>query len=118
LGSGTASSAGTEPSTEVLERLLEADDIRIKLAHRDGQAVLREVFGRHSAGLRDQLHRPERRLVVPIGQHVEMGVRDPLVVDSADRLGQSAIAQAALAHQVSKGLSERLGTQIVHRRSS
>ena len=41
--SGAGLSARTEPSVEVLQRLLESDLGRIKFAHRGGQAVLGEV---------------------------------------------------------------------------
>jgi hypothetical protein len=73
--SGAASSAGTESRVEILERLLEADLIRIELAHGQRQPVLREVARLDAARLGDQFHGAGRRPVVAVGQHVDVRVR-------------------------------------------
>jgi hypothetical protein len=108
LLSGTTFSPLAEPSIEVLQRLFESDLGRIKLAHGDGKPVLGEVGGLYAAGLGDQLHRAHRCLVVAIGQHVDMGVRDALAVEVARRIRQRAIGKTSLAHQLAYRLAEWL----------
>jgi hypothetical protein len=100
--------AGTEPAVEVLEGLLEADLGGIELAHGEGQAVLGEVARRDAAHPRDELHRALRRLVVAVGEHVDVGVGDALVVELARGLGQRAVAEPARLHEGAQGISEWL----------
>jgi hypothetical protein len=109
-------SAGTESSVEVLERLLEPNLGWIEFPHRGREAVLGEVIRVDAARGGDQLHRPHRRFVVPIGEHVDVGVGDSLAVEPARRLGQPAVGQRTLIHQHSQGLSEGFRARAGHRR--
>jgi hypothetical protein len=88
----------TEPSVEVLKRLLEADFGGVELAHRGGQPILSEIVWIDLARLRDQFHCAHRRLVVPVGEHVDVGVRDPFAVELLRRRREPAIAQPACVH--------------------
>jgi hypothetical protein len=108
LLSGTTFSPLAEPSVEVLQRLLESDLGRIKLAHGNGKPVLGEVVRRHAAGLGDQLHRTHRGLVMAIGQHVDMGVRDALAVELSGGIRQRAIGETGFTHQLAYGLAKGL----------
>jgi hypothetical protein len=99
-------SPGTEPSVEVFQRLLESDFGRIELAHGGGKPVFGEVVRVDLACRRDQLHRAHRRLVVPVGQHVDVGVRDSLAVQLARCLGQAAEGERAFVHQGAERFSE------------
>jgi hypothetical protein len=91
--------AGAESSVEVFERLLETDLGGIKLAHSRGQAILGEIVWIDPARRRDQLHRAHRRLVVAVGQHVDVGVSDPLPVQLARRFRQPPVRQRPLVHE-------------------
>ncbi len=106
LSFGTGSSAGTEPSIEVGQSLVQADDGWIEFAHGHGQSVLGEVVRRHVTRLGDELDRSNRRLVVSVGQHVEVGVRHPAIIQTPDGVGQAAVAQAVNLHQSSQSLPE------------
>jgi hypothetical protein len=75
--------------------------------------VLGEVVWIDAAGARDQLHGSDRRPVVAVGQHVDVCMRHPAVVEGSDRVRESTIGEAALAHQEPQGLSERLITLVV-----
>jgi len=110
-------SPGTESSIEILQRLLEADFGRIEFAHGRRQPVLGEVVRLDLARRRNQLHRAHRRLVVAIGQHVDVGMGDALAVQPACRFGQAAIGKRPRFHQDSKCFTERLGAGASHRGS-
>jgi hypothetical protein len=83
--SGAGLSAGTESSAEVLQCLLEADLGRIELAHRCREAVFGEIVRIDLTRSGDQLHGPHRRLVMAVGEHVDVGVGDALAVKLAGR---------------------------------
>jgi hypothetical protein len=108
-------SAGTESSVEVLERLLEPNLGWIEFPHRGREAVLGEVIRVDAARGGDQLHRPHRRFVVPIGEHVDVGVGDPPAVELAGRLGQPPVCKRSRIHQRSQRLSEWSGAWASHR---
>jgi hypothetical protein len=104
---GTGSSAGTESSIEVRQGLIQADHGWVELAHGHRQPVLREIVRRDAAGSGDQVDGPDRRLVVAVGQHVQMGMRHTAIIQPTNGIGQAAVAQSAGFHQHSQGLAER-----------
>jgi hypothetical protein len=112
---GTGSAAGTEPSIEVFERLLEPNLVRVEQAHRDGQSIFGEVLRLDVTRLSDQLHRPHRRLVVTVGEHVDVGMGDAPAVQLPDRVRKSAIGQPARVHQGPESLTKGLFACTLHR---
>jgi hypothetical protein len=105
----------TESGVEVLERLPEAHLCRVQFAHGRGQPVLGEIHRLDLAYLRDQSHRAQGRLLVPVGKHVEVGMAHALAVQRARLLGEAAIAQPAFVHERAERVSEGLIAQAVHR---
>jgi hypothetical protein len=89
---------GAEPSVEVLQRPLEPNFGGVEIPHRRGEPIFSEIVRLDAAGLRDQLHRSHRRLIVPVGEHVYVRVGDPFGVALARYLRQPTIGQTAFAH--------------------
>jgi hypothetical protein len=97
-----------QAGAEVREGLLETDLRRVQFAHGSGQAVLGEVLRYYLTCPRDQLHSAHRRLVVPIGKHVQVRVGHTLAIDQARLLGETAEGELALAHERTKRRPEWL----------
>jgi hypothetical protein len=104
--SSGAGGSSAESSVEVLERLLEPNLSRVERAHGRRQPVLGEVGWLDIARLRDELHGAHGRLVVPVGEHVDVGVGHAPAVELARGLREAAVAQVAFAHQRAEGVSE------------
>jgi hypothetical protein len=90
---------GAHPHAEIAQSLVEADLGRVQLSHRLCEAALGEILGLDLAGPSDQLHRAHRRLVVSVGEHVQMGMGHALAIDLARGLGEAAKAHATFSHE-------------------
>jgi hypothetical protein len=100
--SGTGSSPVRKPGVEVLKGLLKTDLGWVELPHGCCQSVFGEVVGADSEGAGQQLHRADRRLIVTVGEHVDVGVCHPFAVNRARFLGKTAIAETPILHQETK----------------
>jgi hypothetical protein len=112
--SGAGCSTRAESGIEILKRLLEANLGRVERAHGSGQPVFGEIVGLDFARARDQLHRAHRRLVVAVGEHVDVSVGHAFAIEPPRGIRETSIAQATLCHQYPKGISERLVAQSLH----
>jgi hypothetical protein len=104
--SGAGSSPTGKSGVERRERLLQPYLGRIELAHRLSQPVFGEVGRLNTTRIRDQLHRPHRRLVVALGKHVDVRVGHSLAIHLAGALGQSSVAEPATFHQEPQRLAK------------
>jgi hypothetical protein len=66
--------------------LLEADLGGVEQAHRRGQPILGKVARLYLARLSDQFHCSCGGLIVPVGEHVDVGVGDPFAVELPRRV--------------------------------
>jgi hypothetical protein len=112
---GTGFTPRAEPSIEILKRSLEADLLRVEFSHCGRQAVLGEIVGIDPTGLGDQLHCPDRRPVMAVGEHVDVGMGHAAVVQRADRVGKPTVCEAAFAHERSQALTEWFFALMAHR---
>jgi hypothetical protein len=104
----------TEPGVECLKRLFEANLCWVQIAHGGGQPVLGEIARVDIACLCNQLHRAHRGLVVPIGEHVQVGVGHAPAVERPRRLREVPVGQTTLVHQRAERLSEWLIARLLH----
>ena len=88
-----------ELRVEVLQSLFESDLGRIELPHRFSQAILGEIVRGHPARLRDQPHSAHRRSIVPVREHIDVGMGDSPHIQITRRLRQLSIGQASSFHQ-------------------
>jgi hypothetical protein len=95
-----------ESGVEVLERLIEANLSRVERSHGCSQPIVGEIGWLDLACSCDQIHRAHGRLVVSVGEHVDVGVGHASAIELYRGLREAAVAQAPFAHQRTERLSK------------